>query len=1276
MYLNILTKARVIKFALALFSLCLTQTSFAQSKLNVRIAASSDDAEENPTGSAGDLTSSDLEFVMDKTNNQTIGMRFINIKLPKGALVSNAYIQFTVDEPTNINPCNLVIKAEETDNSTTFTSALGTISTRSTTAQSVNWNPTTAWNTDGLAGLDQRTPDLKILVQAIVDRTGWVSGNAMSFIVTGSGARVAQSYDRDPAKAPELVIEYYVPVTSQFLIKNSSDDAEENPTGTAGDLTSSDLEMVMDKTSNQTIGVRFTGINLLKGTIIKNAYIQFTVDEPTNINPCNLTIKAEDTDNSLTFTSALGTISTRSTTAQSVSWNPTAAWNTDGLAGLDQRTPDLKTLVQTIVDRAGWVSGNALSFIVTGVGARVAQSYDRDPAKAAKLVVEYMGLDNAIKPKAEIGSFPINRNSQWKYNDKGENLDAVSWNARRYAADSNWVFGNGKLGYGLSALGTTMGFGNDAGNKFPTTYLRRTFISNNISQYDSLIAYTLADDGIVMYINGVEVLRRNVALPGSYSSLATVDISGTDEMKYIRNVIPNLLLNNDTNTVAIEIHQSSVSSSDLVFDMQLIGKNKYPITSNFPISKGSNWLYNDMGIDLGSNWTKKVYEDRNWSNGSGPLGYTDPVTTIIAFGDDNNNKYPTNYFRKKFSIVNLSAIGDSLMLRIMKDDGAVIYINGTEVKRTNMPTGLITYTTLALASANEGIYETYHLSKNFLVQGENIIAVEVHQNDVTSSDCVFDLELNIKPDATAAAKGCAGASDAHIGCFTSVAPSTKGQLLVLPKTHDMQLLVQTGTPYTIGSGNVSTNFDFTGFIPDNMTSSIKGHVALNYETTPGGVAMFDVSFNPSTQLWSIDSSRAISFAEVGGTQRNCSGGITPWGTIVTAEESRGSVDANSDGYFDMGWLVEIDPKTNKIPQYGSGKAQKLWAMGNASHENVVVASDSITAYWGEDAGDGSVFKYVADKKGDLSSGKLYALNLGSQLQSNEPQSKTGVWTLVPNTTVSDRNTSYSLAKSLGSTIFNGVEDVEISPLDKKIYFTAKGNSRTYRFMDNGSTISDFETFVGGTNYSVLTDNSTIVTEPWGTGNDNLTFDDRGNLYVLQDGSQDHIWMVRPDHTQDNPKIELFATTPAGSEPTGMTFTPDYKYMFISMQNPSSANTATIIDASGKTVTFNTSSMLVIARKENLGNKTVSIEEENLMLNNASVYPNPTEDELNVKFDLKLSSLVKVDILDVLGKIISTPINNVYNSGQHVVKFNIENSGVYFVKVSTSTGINTYKVIVK
>ena len=251
-----------------------------------------------------------------------------------------------------------------------------------------------------------------------------------------------------------------------------------------------------------------------------------------------------------------------------------------------------------------------------------------------------------------------------------------------------------------------------------------------------------------------------------------------------------------------------------------------------------------------------------------------------------------------------------------------------------------------------------------------------------------------------------------------------------------------------------------------------------------------------------------------------------------------------------------------------------------NHENVVVANDSVTLYQGEDGGTHMVYKFVADKKMDLSAGKLYVLKLNNPLVGGDPTGTTGRWVRVPNTTQADRNNCATLAVTVGGTAFNGVEDVEIGTIDNKIYFAAKGLSRVYRFKDADTTFTEFETFVGGKNY-IINNGTSNISEPWGSGNDNLTFDDEGNLWVLQDGSRNYIWMVRPNHTQADPKVELFMSPPTSSEPTGMTFTPDFKYMFLSIQHPASSAVAQA-DASGNNVDFKVAGTIVVSRREFLG----------------------------------------------------------------------------------------------
>src|SRR5688572_1291366 len=158
-----------------------------------RIASGNDDVEENLATGALDFTSSDLEFTEDGGVNQIIAMRFTNVTIPVGAVITKASIQFGVDE-LHSGPTNLTIKAEAANNSAAFVNVTNNISSRAQTTASVNWVPA-AWPVANEEGLDQATPDLKNVVQEILDRSGWQSGNAMTFLVTGSGRRNAHAYD-------------------------------------------------------------------------------------------------------------------------------------------------------------------------------------------------------------------------------------------------------------------------------------------------------------------------------------------------------------------------------------------------------------------------------------------------------------------------------------------------------------------------------------------------------------------------------------------------------------------------------------------------------------------------------------------------------------------------------------------------------------------------------------------------------------------------------------------------------------------------------------------------------------------------------------------------------------------------------------------------------------------------------------------------------------------------------------------------------------------------
>ena len=153
------------------------------------------------------------------------------------------------------------------------------------------------------------------------------------------------------------------------------------------------------------------------------------------------------------------------------------------------------------------------------------------------------------------------------------------------------------------------------------------------------------------------------------------------------------------------------------------------------IARGSTWLYVDDGSDLGTAWRATDYDDSSWDSGAAQLGFGDgDETTTLTSG------HATYYFRHHFTIEDTENIA-GLLLEILRDDGAVVYLNGTEIYRTNMPTGTITASTFAAGAIETNEYFAHEFDASALQQGNNVIAVSVHQASLTSSDVSFDFEL-------------------------------------------------------------------------------------------------------------------------------------------------------------------------------------------------------------------------------------------------------------------------------------------------------------------------------------------------------------------------------------------------------------------------------------------------------------------------------------------------------------------------------------------------------
>ena len=434
------------------------------SVFEARIATGADDAEEEETGSRGvDIGSSDLELVADGNNgNQTVALRFNNVQIPQGSAITNAYISFVADE-SDSEVTSLSIQAEDVDDSQPLLAQDQNLSSRATTDASVIWAPN-PWSTND----EIDTPNIATVVQEVISRDGWSSGNNLALILNGTGKRVAESYNGSANEAALLHIEYALKnpeitllgdrtvivdlntsysdagataydnvdgdLTANIVTVNSvdtsvlgtntitynvtgssantatevirsvfvvdlsvaatvyetriltgADDAEEKETGSRSvDIGSSDLELVDDgRRGNQTVVLRFDNVQIPQGSAITNAYISFVADE-NDSEPTSLSIQAEAADDSQLLSTQSLDLSSRTTTDASVTWEP-IAWSTGD--GAD--TPNISAVVQEVISRGAWLTGNAFTIILTGTGKRVAESYNGRASDAALLHVEY-----------------------------------------------------------------------------------------------------------------------------------------------------------------------------------------------------------------------------------------------------------------------------------------------------------------------------------------------------------------------------------------------------------------------------------------------------------------------------------------------------------------------------------------------------------------------------------------------------------------------------------------------------------------------------------------------------------------------------------------------------------------------------------------------------------------------------------------------------------------------------------------------------------------------
>ena len=519
---------------------------------------------------------------------------------------------------------------------------------------------------------------------------------------------------------------------------------------------------------------------------------------------------------------------------------------------------------------------DAIKILTSAAIASLAQN----PGQISPTVTKLFEISSRKNASTEL----VSANSEWFYLDDGTD-QGTEWKQPWFIKEG-WSKGAAKLGYGGDGEITELSWGPNLNDKYPSYYFRHEFNLDERNKFPFLLAKVVRDDGVVIYLNGKEVIRENMPdgeiSHSTYASVTANESLGDESSEHLFQISGDYL-KTGLNVIAASVHQVNKSSSDLGFQLTLTGSNQTPISlisdslikdktgqlmersvNLFPLSErsakdelikklvtnyklrlaceindyeqakilwkeicaweewpegvdkkelarkfiatttkhsknlydqgkiddakklllpiafstlvnedasidksfytlfkwaypevkiktllptGASWKYLDDGSNLGVEWRNFGYDDSEWSEGAAKLGYGDDgEVTKLSYGDDPKNKIITYYFRHKFNY-DEESIPKFLNANLVRDDCAIVYLNGKEIIRSNISKGEVSFKSLSLGfvtGSDEKNAIPFALKPDLLVKGENIIAAEIHQDNANSSDIGFSLNIVAK----------------------------------------------------------------------------------------------------------------------------------------------------------------------------------------------------------------------------------------------------------------------------------------------------------------------------------------------------------------------------------------------------------------------------------------------------------------------------------------------------------------------------------------------------
>lgn len=535
----------------------------------------------------------------------------------------------------------------------------------------------------------------------------------------------------------------------------------------------------------------------------------------------------------------------------------------------------------------------------------------------------------------------IGTDTVWSYLDDGtdpagdsagEGYNRTSWTAINFD-DSTWKTAKGSFGAKNGAIASLSGgytpntllnqYKEDGSTNIEAFFFRTDVKVENASAVKAIEGSLIHDDSATLYINGTKVAgwgddevtaNLQYATNGHQDAPASENISITDT-----EVLK--LLKDGVNTIAVEIHQDRASSSDVYFDMPSLTFSTEKITEDTGslIDSSTSWKYLDNNTDPAegsgdrTSWTAKDFETtEEWKTASGPFGSKKGAASLesgytaatVLEGCDGANDTPVYFFRTTFNVTSLEGM-TKLKGTLQYDDGVIVYINGQRVAAfddnacdangTSLNKGFDA--NLQYGGSNAGTPKTVSfelLDLSILDEGDNTIAVELHNGRATSSDVWFHLtDLSLSDEEVEYQSNLSlsmGADQSQMN-FTWYSPLAGAQLLV------------------------ADNADMTGAQPIEAATSVANDGQYSCKATVTGLAagktyyyqLSNAGHTSEIYHFATDDGGDFSFAFVGdpqiGASKNTVNDAAGW------EKTLSIIDTN-ETFSDVSFLLSAGDQVN------------------------------------------------------------------------------------------------------------------------------------------------------------------------------------------------------------------------------------------------------------------------------------------------------------------------------------------------------------------------------